>query len=1114
MKAGESNASKGGCGSFIFNRVIRLISLVIVIHLPFHLFSQVTGFSSAIPQSGTTRIPINKYFPENQEINPFGSIKQISGLSIAADVKLNSDTSLIRIILIDQSKREYLVYETYPLISGVPGFSVDSAGEETMVLDHIIPAALRIEITDASVFLKEILLNTGSNGMEARKWQDKQNADKIREINRHIAETGGKWMAGETSVSMLSYEEKKQLFGGNIPNLQGFEYYTGGVFVVPGSLQDINGTRNNDSLYVQEYSWSNRHGENWVTPVRNQGNCGSCWAFAATGATELFVNLYYNKHIDYDLAEQQLVSCIEGNCSGGSTGKGMAFIRDMGVVAESCFPYVAVDLNCSEICSDAAERINVSHYTWFDPYNDDLKKLLLSGPVALSIASWNHAVALVGYKIIREGDEIYVKAETRDEWFTIGPGDPLIGQTAWLVKNSYGSYFGDNGYAYIVLNMNNVINSYVLDGAVLSTIYDERNIMCNDKDEDGYYNWGIGPKPDVCPSCPDQPDGDDSDPCLGPIDAFGHMGPSIPLPPRAKDLIVEVGEPVPPLHAYGKNINWFADSALNQYLFTGNDFNTGKTAGQFTYYATQSTGICESKPRRVTLKIKVPPPLASGVEICEDENVILSAIGENIKWYVDSSSVETDPRDGQMYKTIIINDQKWMTKNINFAAPGSVYYLNDSITYHKFGRLYSWDAALMACPEGWNLPGDSQWKDLEKALGMSQEEANRTGEYRGTTEGNKLKEVGTSHWLMDSGNTVESGLSLLPGGEGRNGFQDFHDAGTRAYLWTHSRIGRTPYAYARELSAAHTGISRVETPKQNGLSVRCIRSISDLKQIAAGNEFKSPYTAPGVYHYYVSQEIEGLESERKRVQMVIQSADFMPLPDSIDICAGMHVPDMAIPGEKVLWYDDPELSQPTYPGNTVPGNHTYFVTRENVCGTGPAEEVNFLVRPLPEFSLGKDTTLDLQEKVSFEFETSYLRYEWNIGANTPTAEFQGIDLGSGKHTIWLMVTDTNNCTNTDTLEITVLYPTIVPGTEADRNVVIYPNPGSGKYNVRLTNHPGEKITLILTDQHGSILITKDFHDLKNDEHLGLDLSRYPDGIYLLKITGKNLLYFNKLIKVD
>jgi uncharacterized protein (TIGR02145 family) len=1111
---GGLNTSKGGSGNFIYSWVIKLICLVLVIILPCRLYSQATGLSQAGPQFSIINIPVNKYFPANEILKPFDSINQISGLSISADVKLNSDTSLVRVVLIDESNREYLVYETFPLISGVPEFSVDSAGEETMVLHDVIPLAIRIELIDASVFFKEISLNTGSNMLETRMWQADQNEDKIRNINQHIAETGGRWVAGETPVSILTYEEKKQLFGGNIPNLQGFEYYKGGIFVMPGSLHNVKSTRKNDSLYVPEYSWRNRHGENWVTPAKSQGNCGSCWAFAATGATELFVNLYYNRHIDYDLAEQQLVSCISGNCSGGSTGKGMAFIRDKGIVTESCFPYVAVDLNCSEICSNAPERINISHYTWFDPYNDDLKKLIISGPVALSIASWNHAVTLIGYRIIKEGDKIYEKEESNDKWFTVSPGDPLIGQTAWLVKNSYGPYFGDNGYAYIVLNMNNVINSYILDGKALSTIYDDRNILCVDRDEDGYYSWGLGPKPDQCPTSPDQPDGDDSDPCLGPMDPFGHLAPSVPLPPRAKDLVVDVGETVPSLHAEGKNIKWFADSALTRLLYKGNDFNTGKTAGQYIYFATQSSGRCESKPLRVSLKIEVRPPLISDLEVCEGEKVIISAIGENIKWYADSSSVETDPRDGQTYRTIIVKDQKWMTENMNYAEAGSEYYLNDSLAYYKYGRLYSWPAALEACPDGWNLPGDSQWKDLEKILGMSQEEANRKGEYRGTTEGNKLKEAGTAHWLISSGNKNESGLSMLPGGEGRNDFRDFHDAGTKAWFWTLSSLGRTSSAYARGLSAADTRISRLEVPKERGLSVRCIQGNDGLKHVATGSEFMPPDSISGIYNYYVSQEIAGLESERKRVQLVIYSRDFQPLPDSISICAGMQLPVLEAPGEQVRWYDDSVLSHPVYPGNYIPGNYKYYATRENMCGTALPEEVNILIRQLPEFSLGKDTTLDWQEKVSFEFETPYLRYEWNTGTTSQKVELQGIELGSGKHTIWLMVTDTNNCTNTDTLEITVLGPTAVPSMESDKNVMVYPNPGSGKYTVRLKNHEGEKITYVLTDQSGNVLMIKEVPEMKNNQLFNLDMSGFSNGIYLIKITGNKLLYFDKIIKVD
>ncbi len=662
--------------------------------------------------------------------------------------------------------------------------------------------------------------------------------------------------------------------------------------------------------------------------------------------------------------------------------------------------------------------------------------------------------------------------------------------------------------------MNNVISSYVLDGKVLSTIYDDSHILCEDKDEDGFFNWGVGPKPDQCPPCPDQPDGDDSDPCLGPMDAYGHMAPSIPLPPRAKNLVVGLGEPVPPLHASGKNIKWFADSALTDLVYTGNDFNTGKTAGRFTYYATQSSGNCESHANKVTLVIAVPPPLTSDTEICIGEKVIISAIGENIKWYVDSASVETDPRDGQTYNTIIIRDQKWMTSNLNYAEEGSEYYLHDSLAYHQYGRLYTWTSALEACPDGWNLPGDSHWKDLEKTLGMSQEEANKTGDYRGTTEGNKLKEAGTAHWLISPGNTNESGLSVLPGGEARNGFNDFLGAGTKALFWTVSSIGRDAFAYARELSAGDTRIARIEVPKENGLSVRCIKGSEGLKLITAGSDFMPRDTMPGIYNYYVSQEIEGMESERKKVQLNILPRNFSSLPDSIDICAGMQLPPLAYADEQVSWYDDPLLNQPVNPGNSVPGNYKYYVTRGNICATGFPEEVNVLIRQLPCLSLGKDTTLEWQEKVTFDFEAPYLRYEWNTGTTSPTMELHGIELGSGKHSIWLMVTDTNNCTNTDTLEITVLYPTIVPGIEPDKDIILYPNPGSGEYHIRLNNKEGENIRYVLTDETGSILVLKQIGIVKANEQLSLDISHLPDGIYFIRITGNKLLYSDKIIKAD
>ena len=77
----------------------------------------------------------------------------------------------------------------------------------------------------------------------------------------------------------------------------------------------------------------------------------------------------------------------------------------------------------------------------------------------------------------------------------------------------------------------------------------------------------------------------------------------------------------------------------------------------------------------------------------------------------------TDSRDGQTYKTIRLNGKTWMGQNLNFDVGESCwFYNNDPKNREKYGRLYTWEASKKACPPGWRLPTDEEWKKLANSL--------------------------------------------------------------------------------------------------------------------------------------------------------------------------------------------------------------------------------------------------------------------------------------------------------------------------------------------------------------------------------------------------------------
>lgn len=478
-----------------------------------------------VPGSELQVVAVGRLFLKGEEMRPFTG-QSISGLGINGQVQFTSERGLARVVLVDEQLQEHLVFETYPLLAGGASVQIRNACRETCLLGPTVPSALKVELVDASLQIESIVINrlmaaatraapAAAAAQSIGQVKQAQESEIVNLLNTRIKARGLRWIAGETAISRLSYAEKKRILPcaaaapDVVPNLQGAEYYKGGILEIAPDAATVAAAAGEASALVDAFDWRSRHGANrpgspyfdgdgtgsgWMTSVKLQ-RCSDCWAHSALGATEALVNLYFNQHVDVNLSEQELVSCSgAGSCRyGGHTGAALEYVTRAGVVDETCFPESGIDEPCN-LCPLPRERIQITGYADVNPGDgeESIKRRLITwGPLPFGVASWWHALVLTGY---------YRETET--------------GETVWIIKNSWGSDWGEHGYAYMKVPLWDIYLTYYLFPPVQSLIA-PYTVACADADGDGYFNWGISrDMPLTCGNARPEKDCDDSDPAL------------------------------------------------------------------------------------------------------------------------------------------------------------------------------------------------------------------------------------------------------------------------------------------------------------------------------------------------------------------------------------------------------------------------------------------------------------------------------------------------------------------------------------------------------------------------------------------------------------------------
>jgi C1A family cysteine protease len=268
-------------------------------------------------------------------------------------------------------------------------------------------------------------------------------------LNSTIREEGLRWTAADTSLSALPEAEQKKYLGLKVTQaeLKRMENET----ELAAEAEQTLFAAGTEFAAPTSVDWE---AAGYVTPVQNQGPCGSCVSFGTCASIEATIRVKMKEPgLAIDLSEAYCQFCGGGSCSGWGLTSGLEFAKTNGITDEACMPYEPRNMDCaSERCSDYASQLTkLKSYTGHASAEGRKTAIAEIGPVVAGMAVYDDFFSY--------GDGIYEKRKDADLVAyhcicVVGYNDT---DGYWLIKNSWGPGWGDGGYCKIAYGQSDLL---------------------------------------------------------------------------------------------------------------------------------------------------------------------------------------------------------------------------------------------------------------------------------------------------------------------------------------------------------------------------------------------------------------------------------------------------------------------------------------------------------------------------------------------------------------------------------------------------------------------------------------------------------------------------------